>query len=179
MKATDTKSAPTPTLPAAKITPPTTPANAPSRVVPDTSPLAPFYIDPFKLAVLATLLSKGKGPSQYLPQAASLYASAFQYTEDLRFLFYGAKAVKVPGWDVWSLGTNDEWLDVRSACAKYGLGQRHLRDSLKDALPPHIFAYFWHKPVGNIRLPKTLLERVDKLRSQRRSVRAQKGVKPK
>lgn len=145
----------------------------------DQEPLAPFQeSEPFELAALAVLLSKGKNPAKSLPAAASLWAHAYQYREHLRHLFWGQEydeiaALRRP---VLSTGEGD-CITVKEACAKYSWGERHMRDLLKESVPPHIFKSLWKPPVANIRLPKTLLENLDKSQAKKRQARAQKAVK--
>ena len=92
-------------------------------------PLAPFnQANPFELAALAVLLSSGKEPAKHLPAAASLWAQAYQYREDLRFLFWGEEMIKeteemikklgIVTPQAFSFGTGDEWMNVKTACAK-------------------------------------------------------------
>lgn len=149
---------------------------------PDQEPLAPFnHAEPFELAVLAVLLSKGKNPSKSLPAAATLWAQAYQYREHLRNLFWGeekSKPLERVTPQVLSTGASDEMMDVKSACAKYSWGEKHLRDLLKENLPPHVFQQLWNAPIRNIRLPITVLERVEKLQAEKRVARSRKGVKP-
>ena len=87
-------------------------------------PLAPFQqCEPYELAALAVLLSKGKDPAKHLPAAASLWAQAYQYREHLRLLFGGEEYVKLArhSLPVWSLGAGDS-ITVKEACAKYSWG---------------------------------------------------------
>jgi len=101
-------------------------------------PLAPFnQAEPFELAALAVLLSKGEDPAEHLQAAASPWAEAYQYREDLRHLYWGQeyKAIAKFTPPVRSVGMSEEFMDVKTACAKYSWGQRHLRDffsELKD-----------------------------------------------
>jgi hypothetical protein len=142
-------------------------------------PLAPFQeSEPFELAALAVLLSKGKDPAKCLPAAASLWAQAYQYREHLRHLFWGPEHDKIAALHrpVLSIGAGD-YVTVKEACAKYSWGEKHLRAVLKDNVPLYIFEQLWKPPVKTIKLPKTLLERLDKLQAQKRAARARKAVK--
>jgi hypothetical protein len=149
------------------------PAGEPTPVV----PLAPFnLLTPFELAVVAALLSKGRNPAKHFSTAASLWAEAYEYLEFLNDLYWGKSRLKVDAWKVLSLGTGDEWVDVNTACAMYSWGRRHLRDLLKDFLLPHIFRQLWKPHTESIRLPKLLLEKLDKLQAQKRSSRSKRSA---
>ena len=144
-------------------------------------PLAPFnQAEPFELAALAVLLSKGEDPAEHLQAAASLWAEAYQYREDLRHLYWGQeyKAIAKFTPPVRSVGMSEEFMDVKTACAKYSWGQRHLRDLIKADVPPNTFRRIWKTPITSIRIPKTLLERLEKSQAEKRVARARKAVKP-
>src|SRR6266536_2825482 len=96
----------------------------------DQGPLAPFNeAEPFELAALAVLLSKGKEPRKFLPAAASLWAQAYQYREQLRHLFWGEKYEKIARFTppVWSVGVDEELMSLEDAHTNYGWDVRHLR----------------------------------------------------
>jgi hypothetical protein len=146
------------------------------------APLAPFnQTNPFELAVLAVLLSKGKRPNKFLPVAASLWAEAYSYYEKLRWLYWGEaehekfKALDLP---VFSLGDNDEWLGLETLIKEYPWSVKHWRECLKEVLPQHVFQALWKRPVSKIRIPRRAAELVIKCQERKRSDRSKLPVKP-
>lgn len=144
-------------------------------------PLAPFnQAEPFELAVLAALLSGGKKPGQFLPAAASLWAQAYSYREELRWLYHGSvmhdkfKPLDLPAF---AFGLNEQWLSLEDMQKAYPWSEKHWRQCLKEFLPPHIFKLLWKPPIEKMRIPKTVVDFVIKRQAEKRSNRSEHTVK--
>jgi hypothetical protein len=143
------------------------------------APLAPFNnARPFELAMLAVLLSKGGQADKFLPAAASLWANAFEYLEELRWLYWGLeqheklKAFDLP---VYSIGKEPR-LDLAGLQKLYPWGPKHWRQCLKEFLPPHLFEQWWNPPKC-ICIPQRVAEAVVERQEQKRADRSKKSVK--
>ena len=146
----------------------------------DKVPLAPFnQLTAAELARLALLLSKGRNPEKFFPQAAALWAEAYQYLELLQDHFWGEDRLRLPELTVVSLGPRDQWLTVKQACAKHSCGSEHLRELLRETLPPRLFEKLWVPPIASIVLPVSILDKIERIRSSRRKRRSTRPVKSK
>src|SRR5205809_3382664 len=84
----------------------------------DQQPLAPFNeCEPFELAVLAIVLSKGKKPEKHFDAAACLWARAYQHIEQLRQVYWGDEHKKLARFSppAWGVGADEQHIKLETA----------------------------------------------------------------
>jgi hypothetical protein len=62
-------------------------------------------------------------------------------------------------------------MDLKTVCANYSWGQKHVHDLLKENLPTHLFSLLWKKPLEQMKLPVSLLDHIARIQALKRNVR--------